>query len=115
MNLQKQKENVAILMKLIQDNPDLPILPMVATDCVLDDEYGYWMARWSKAKIDKYHEHDGRVYMYSGDLDEMVEDWIDNNWLDFEGASYEELQKKAEVAIRGYKWVDAIVVYIEQD
>lgn len=39
---EKEKNNRAELFKLIQENPDLPIVPMVDSDVVADD-CGHWM------------------------------------------------------------------------
>lgn len=112
MNLEKQKENVNALLQLIKENPDLPIVPMVATECVCDDSYRYWMAEWSRAVVTKYWCSDERIYQYD-DFDELVEDWIDNNYENYEGLSDDELTKLAEDKVNDYEWVDAIIVYIE--
>lgn len=113
MNLEKQRASVNILLELIKKNPNLPIVPMVATDCVYDDSNGYWMARWSKAEITKYWCDDERFWEYDYSFDSLVEQWIDNNFEDYTTLSDEELNVVAEKVVNGYKWVDAIVVYIE--
>ena len=65
MNLDKQKENVGALLKLIKENPNLPIVPMVATECVFDVSYGYWMSEWGNANVTKYWCDDERFYRSS--------------------------------------------------
>ncbi len=50
----KQNKLTAELLKLIQENPELPVVPMVAGEVVPNDEYGYWLGRWGKAKVDEY-------------------------------------------------------------
>lgn len=40
-------------MQLIAENPDLPIIPFVDGEMVLDD-YGYWMGSWGDARVDEY-------------------------------------------------------------
>lgn len=112
MNLEKQKQNVNALLQLIKENPELPIIPMVATECVFDDSYGYWMAEWSKAKVTKYWCSDERIYQYD-DFDELVDDWIDNNYEDYDDISEEKVTTIAEKTINSYEWTDAIVVYID--
>ena len=113
MNLEKQKENVNVLLQLIKENPELPIVPMVATECVFDDSHGYWMAEWSKAKIDKYCVNDDRIYSYNEEFDELVDDWIDENFESYERLTDDELRALAENKINNYDWEEAIIVYIE--
>jgi len=110
MNIEKQKEDMSILLGLIKENPELEILPMVATECVQDDSWGYWMAEWSNARVTKYWVSDDRVYQYDEDFDDLVETWIDNNYEDY--TDYE-LEILAKSIVNNYEWVDAIVVYIE--
>jgi hypothetical protein len=113
MNLEKQKKNVDILLQLIAENPGLPIVPMVATDCVSDDSFSCWMAEWGEARVDKYWVADERIYSYIQDIDELQEDWVDNNYEDYpEGTEYETLIGIAKKEIDGYDWVDAIIIYI---
>jgi hypothetical protein len=114
MTLAKQKENVNTLLQLIKENPDLEIIPMVATDCIFDDSWGYWMAEWSKAKVTKYWCSDERVYQYDEDFDSLVEDWIDENFEKYAGLSENELEILAETKVSAYEWTDAIIVYIER-
>lgn len=111
---QINKENVNTLSQLIKENPELPILPLVATEAVRDDSFSYWMAKWGGAKIDKYWCDDERVYLYNEDFETLVDEWIDANYEDYPNFTDEELQKKAENVINSYEWVEAIIVYIEQ-
>lgn len=66
----KQNELTAELLKLIQENPELPVVPMVAGEVVPNDEYGYWLGRWGKAKVDEYLPSDdaeGEIFFKSED------------------------------------------------
>ena len=112
--INKDKENINTLLQLIKENPELPILPMVATEAVCDDSFSYWMAKWGRAKVDKYWCDDERVYSYNENFDSLVDEWIDDNYEDYPNFTDEELQKKAESVINGYEWVEAIIVYIDQ-
>lgn len=113
MDLKKQKENISVLFKLIKENPSLPIVPMVATECVFDDSHGYWMAEWSSAKVTKYWCSDDRIYQYDEDFESLVDDWIDDNYEDYERLSEAELERLAEKTVNEFEWIDAIIVYIE--
>lgn len=37
------------LLKLIKENPDLPIVPMVDSEVVQDD-FGYWLGAWGASR-----------------------------------------------------------------
>ena len=102
MNLVKQKENVSKLLELIKEYPDYEIVPMVDRDCVFDDSFGYWMGNWGSAKVTKYWTSDERVYQYD-DFDELVEEWIDNNYEDYPGIADYELEEKAKKLINSNK------------
>ena len=111
-SIEKQQKEVNNLLKLIKENPELEILPMVDTECVFSDDYSYWMAEWGEARIDEYWCSDERAYFKNYEFDSLVEDWIDNNYEDYPELSDNELEKIAEEKINGYKWVKAIIVYI---
>lgn len=42
------ENNAKELIRLIQENPDLPIIPMVNEEVVADDSYTYWMGEWGR-------------------------------------------------------------------
>ena len=112
MKIEEQKEKVSTLLELIKQYPDYEIVPMVATECVFDDSFGYWMGEWGSAKVTKYWCGDERLYQYD-DFEELVEEWIDNNYEDYPEMSEHELEEKAEEYVNSLDWKDAIVVYIE--
>lgn len=112
--LDRQQENINNLLLLAKENPDLEIVPMVATECVFSDDFSSWMAEWGNASIDEYYCSDERIYFKSKDFDELVEDFIDNNFEEYSDLSDEELEKLAEKTVNGYEWVKAIVVRINE-
>jgi len=105
-----KNKNIKELLRLVQENPDLPIVPMVDAEIVCDD-CGYWMGSWGHAEIDEYYIND-QVYFKSDDFDELVEDWADTNYDEFPGKSGYEIEQIAKEYVGNYKWVKAIVVYI---
>lgn len=46
-------ENIKRLLALIEQNPDLPIVPMVDAE-ICGDDYGTYMAGWGSARVDEY-------------------------------------------------------------
>ena len=45
---------VHALLKLISENPELPIVPMVDSEIVADDGYNRWLGSWGMAHIGEY-------------------------------------------------------------
>lgn len=106
---EKEKEYKEELFKLMQENPDLPVVPMVDYD-VCADTYGYWLGSWGKAKLDAYIATKETVLFKSDDdVFEALEECL----------SYDELAELPddEEGCRPYyealPWKKAIVVYIE--
>lgn len=46
-------ENIKRLLTLIEQNPDLPIVPMVDAE-ICGDDYGTYMGGWGAARVDEY-------------------------------------------------------------
>ena len=44
-------ENTKNLLELIQQNPDLPIVPMVDAEIVNGDDWGRWMGSFGAARV----------------------------------------------------------------
>lgn len=102
-----QQENIKELIRLVQENPDLRIVPMVDTECVYDDSFSYWIANWGKAEIDEIYNHEGgeRLYSKSNDYDTLVDEEMFEN---------EELtEKEAKNKVNGYEWEKVITVSIQ--
>ena len=95
------------LLKLIQDNPDLPIVPMVGTEVVGGDDYGCWMGAWGHARIDEFTVYDdgdaGRV-CYRDDMDDMIDSICGR-----EDVSEEEATER----VKNMEWTKAIIVSID--
>lgn len=109
--IEKQQNNVNELLKLIKENPELEIVPMVDSE-IGGDDYSYYMAGWGTAEIDEYHCSDERIYFKEQDFEELVDKFIDNNYEEYNDLTDEELEKLAEEKINNLEWVKAIVVHI---
>jgi len=103
------------LLKLMQENPDLPIIPMVASEIVAEDSCSYWIGSWGRCELTEYYI--GREYAHFKDED--VEDVL----RDMAGCKYGETkdgkdiwdlsEKEQDELFASLPWVKAIVVYIE--
>ena len=115
IKIQTQQEKITNLLKLISENPELEILPMVDSECVQGDEYSNWLAAWGNARVDYYYSSDERIYFKEYDFDELVENHIDNicDEKEYAYADNEDLQTIGFNAVEAYDWVKAIIVNID--
>lgn len=67
------QENIKDLIKLIQENPNLPVISMVEQEAVSDD-YGYTAASFGRAYIEEYTIFDEKYY---DDRESFKEDYYD--------------------------------------
>ena len=98
------------LFRLIQEHPELPVVPMVDSDIVADDGYAWWLGSWGMAELGAYVIGDDRVYFRDDDSDEM------ENALNHTvgGRDWYKDATEAEVkeAYQNLPWTEAIIVYI---
>lgn len=103
------------IFKLMQENPDLPVIPVVCQDVVgRDDSYQYWYGSWGTCHVMEYliDEWYGEgCIRYKGfcRMNELIEGCAE---IKFGDCDNDENWKKAEEYIASL-WKKAIVVYIE--
>ena len=102
------------LLKLIQENQDLPVVPMVDSEIVCDD-CGYWLGVWGSARITEYYIGKERVYFKDEcDQEDVLNDMndcmcgYDQNGRDI----YEWSDEEWDELFESLPWIRAIVVYI---
>lgn len=105
--------NIKELLKLIEENPDLPIVPMVDAE-VVGDDYGNWMGEWGTCDITEYYIGRDHVHFKDDDEEDVLNDMI--------GCRYGEDQKGRDIydlsdeewddLYKSIPWEKAIVVYI---
>lgn len=109
----KQREYREELFRLMRENPDLPVIPMVDTEVVAGDEFGYyWMAAWGKAEIKEFaidEWYGDGIIRYKDDYgaEELLIEAIAECKYDGSDDDYE--RAKTEVASM---WTKAIIVCI---
>jgi len=111
-----KQSNTEELLKLIAENPDLPIIPMVGTEVVADDCSDYWIGSWGICRVDEYYIGRDYIHFKSDDLENVLADMTGCDygktkdgkdiWDDLEDEEWETL-------FDSLPWVKAIVVYIE--
>ncbi|MED3792405.1 hypothetical protein P4571_08110 [Niallia alba] len=114
-----QQNNITELLKLIDQNPELPIVPMVDGQ-LCGDDWSYYMGKWGQAEIDEVYHEDERVYFKSSDEEELIgergEFIFDNEYPSRKSLTDEEekiVEKKAEEYVESLPWKKVIVVSIE--
>lgn len=48
---ERERQNRDELFRLIKENPDLPVVPMVDGE-ICGDDSGYWMAGWGESRME---------------------------------------------------------------
>lgn len=108
---EKERKNRDELFKLMRENPDLPVVPMVDADIVADDS-GYWLGSWGYAKVDEYliprSDYEYIRYKSDDEIFETLEAYLDDE--DFEALP--ESEEECRPAYDALPWVKAIIVYI---
>ena len=67
-------ENAQIFLKLVKENPDLPIVPMVHYEVIGGDDYSYWLGSFGKAVVGEYAIYNDR---YFDDRDSFMGEFYD--------------------------------------
>ncbi len=107
---ESEKKNREELLKLIQEHPELPIVPMVDGEIPGDDSE-YWLGAWGSVRVDEYllpHNCDWVVFKSDGDVFEVLERHLSDE-------EYEQLPESEEDCRAIYNalpWTKAIIVYI---
>lgn len=70
--------NIEKLIKLITENPDLPVIPFVAMDVAAYDDYYRWVASFGECRVSDFYISDERVYT---DMDDLINDIIENEYF----------------------------------
>lgn len=107
-------ENIKEILKLINEHPDLPVIPMVGQDIVADS-FGEWTAEVGEAEIRKICIYEDAVIFY----DENTLKTAGLLELDYEtlglpdSMSSGEANRRLKTFIDSLDWLEAIIVHIE--
>ena len=98
------------LFKLMQENPDLPVVPMVDGE-IPGDDCGYWQGAWGFARVDEYliiHYQERLVFK----SDDYIFDFLEHYLTKDEFNTLPEDEDKCKEIYNKLPWIKAIVVYI---
>ena len=97
------------LIKLIQENPDLPIIPMVYFEVVADSS-GYWMGAWGRCEVTEYYLGREHVHFRDDDEEDVLNDLVGH---DLQGRDiYDLSDEEWNELYQSVPWTKCIVVYI---
>ena len=88
------------LLKLVQENQDLPIVPMVDSEIVAEDGYNWWLGSFGHSVVDSYVyvEYYGDNRFFTKDEQDLIEEYFAEKIIDEdenEELSDEEVEKQA--------------------
>ena len=109
MITEREKHNREELFKLMQENPELPVVPMVNGE-IPGDDCGYWLGSWGKAAVDEYLLA-GDYFLFKSDDD--VFDALERYLTDEEFDALPEKESECRPYYEKLPWQKAIIVYIE--
>ena len=104
-------ENIKEILKLIEEHPDLPVVPMVGQDIVADCT-GEWVASFGKAEVKKMCIYGEKVIFREDKNSIKTVEALDLEGLT-EGRTREESIEKLNGYLDELAWLEAIIVHIE--
>ena len=106
--------NTEELLKLIKENPDLPVVPMVDYEVCGDDCCTWWMGHWGKSEVTEYYLGEERVHFKDDDEEDVLADMAGcHHYCTKDGRDITDLSDEEWKALyESVPWVKCIVVYI---
>lgn len=104
------------LIKLMLENPDLPVMCKVDSDIIADDGYAWWLGAFNEKiapEIDEYNTNHDSVLIFKSDEDyeSWFEDFFDvDDYKDIPDDEWDEFVKKKVDDVAG--WEKAIFISI---
>lgn len=102
-------ENTVKLLRLIEQNPGLPVIPMVDGEIVTDD-FGYYLGAFGSSSVDEFVISRRDEVLFKSDDD--VFDTLERCLTDEEYEALPEAESECRVAYDALPWRKAIIVYV---
>lgn len=113
--MENANKQTAELIKLIKENPELPVVPMVNNEICMGD-YGYWLGSFGSAQVDEFvciEMYGDSKFRFKNEQDEIEEYFAEKILDENEDLSDEEVEEIAHERAEALPWKKAIVVFIE--
>ena len=91
-------DNTNEFVRLVQENPTLPIIPMVNAEVVCDNGYAWWLGSFGFCEVNEYacvEMYNEDRYVTRDDLDEIEEYFMNELLYEDETLSEEEVEAMA--------------------
>lgn len=109
--MSKEAERREELFKLMRENPELPIVPMVDSEIIADDGYCRWRGAWGISYIGEYIVGEECIHFRDDEddyeIDKVVEEMLGAD--NCENMDFETCKKIYQAA----DWIKAIIVNID--
>ena len=101
-------------LRLVKQNPDLPIVPMVEEDVVADNCSSWWRGYWGTCEINEYYVGRERVHFKDDDEENVLNDMVGCKYSETKDGRdiYDLSDEEWKELFNSLDWVKAIVVYI---
>lgn len=106
-----EKKNRDELFRLMKENPDLPVVPMVDDEICVGD-YGYSLGAWGPASVDEYLICERYGYVVFKSWDDVF-DVLEHYLTDEEYEKLPESEDECREYYDNLPWTKAIIVRIE--
>ena len=102
------------IIKLIEENPDLPVVPMVDGEVVGDDSYQYWLGKWGRREVTEYYLGREKVHFRDDDQEDVLMDMVGCKYCrDQQGRDiYDLSDAEWDALYKSIPWTKCIAVYI---
>ena len=108
MITEKEKQNRSKLFRLMAENPDLPVAPMVDGE-IPGDDGGYWLGAWGNSRVDEYLLVSNRDLVVFKSDDDVLERCLSDDMFEKLPGSKEECRPIYDAL----PWIKAIIVNID--
>ena len=108
------ESNTDMLIRLIKENPELPVVPIVDGEIVGDDSYQYWLGHFGRSEVKGYYLGREKFHFDDDDEEDVLGDLAGCKYYrDYEGRDITELSDEEwDKLYKSIPWIKAIVVYI---
>ena len=102
-------------LKLVQENPELPIIPLVNEEVVADDCSSWWLGEWGHSKIIEYYKGKERIHFKDDDEEAVLCDMVDCKYSETKDGRdiYDLSDEEWTELFNSLDWIKAIAVYID--
>jgi len=106
----KERKNRDELFRLIRENPELPVVPMVDGE-IPEDDSGWWLGAWGCARVDEYLLTNNREWVVFKSDDDIF-DVLERHLSDEEFEKLPEKESECRPYYDALPWTKAIIVNI---